>query len=144
MLASLGGIEGDLLLAGLIVGAPSCESLLAAATAFAKLIRALLVAVPFTAGAWLRRIGRALNSFFPIETSPSRCLRRSSRCSLSFRATASPGRLKFDRVSGFADLTGFGVSLSVSFLSSPLISSLRRSSRRALSWWSGSSQRFSK
>lgn len=77
----------------------------------ARLIRVLLVAVAFTIGVELVRTGRALNTGFLSRSSMR--LRRSSLCSLSLRAMASPGSSKVERVGGFVDFVGWKGTLVV-------------------------------
>lgn len=78
----------------------------------ARLIRALLVAVPFTIGVELLWTGRALNGGFLSGSSLMR-LSRSSFCSLSLRAMASPGSSKLERVGGFVDFVGWKGTLVI-------------------------------
>lgn len=78
----------------------------------ARLIRALLVAVAFTIGVELLRTGLALNAVF-LSGSSSVRLRRSSLCSLSLRAMASPGSSKVERVGGFVDFVGWKGTLVI-------------------------------
>lgn len=78
----------------------------------ARLIRALLVAVPFTIGVELLWTGRALNGGFLSGSSLMR-LSRSSFCSLSLRAMASPGSSKVERVGGFVDFVGWKGTLVI-------------------------------
>lgn len=78
----------------------------------ARLIRALLVAVTFTTGAELLRTGRALNAVFFLGSSSTR-LSRSSLCSLSLRAMASPGSSNVERVGGFVDFVGWKGTLVI-------------------------------
>lgn len=92
---------------GLLSGA--CRSLMLESfvSGFAtRLSRALLVAVALTIGAELLRTGRALKAGF-LSLSSSMRLRRPSLCSLSLRATASPGSSKVERVGGFVDFVGW-------------------------------------
>ena len=74
-------------------------------------MRALLAAVILTTGAvldsTLAGTGLALKScFFFLPASSSSRLERSSRCALSFWATASPGSVKVERVGGLVDFVG--------------------------------------
>lgn len=91
---------------GLLAGAGRSLMLKSLVSGFAaRLSRALLVAVALTIGAELLRTGRALNASF-LSWSSSMRLRRSSFCSLSLRAIASPGSSKVERVGGFVDFVG--------------------------------------
>lgn len=92
---------------GLLAGAGTSLMLESLVSGFAaRLSRALLVAVALTIGAELLRTGRALNAGF-LSWSSSMRLRRSSFCSLSLRAMASPGSSKVERVGGFVDFAGW-------------------------------------
>lgn len=93
---------------GLLAGAGRSLMLESLVLGFAaRLSLALLVAVALTIGAELLRTGRALNVSFFVSWSSSMRLRRSSFCSLSLRAMASPGSSKVERVVGFVDFVGW-------------------------------------